>query len=356
MNDEIQLYPAWTRRLMPILDSIQIESKTSFLFRGKRIDAAAQPPAHLDDPCFNLDPLLYLLHRHIYTCFHMGIDDSSVVSIREADAEATVKPAAADDGDFQKRLSDAYGGQGQLSRDWKVLVALSGGEVCAEKARRVRVWRPGQYIFDGAPERAKKDDSIHVLLRKNSLTLQSGFYYAFGSFVADDQYEGSSARFYLNAHHEGIADVVRLVSNTFNACRLPFHFKCLSSASDYVRRDSAVLYIGKRYAHLAVSLLSELYPRLRANLRAETPILAKPLAPGLALAEDPDADDSFGTHRTRAIAQGLYSAFLEGQHTEGERLASIMQSFAAQNISTEKPHLNAKPDDPYGLDLLELRL
>jgi hypothetical protein len=356
MNDETRHHPEWTRQLMPILDSIQIESKTSFLFRGERIDVAAQPPAHLDDPCFNLDPLLYLLHRHIYTCFHMGIDDGSVVSIREADTEATVEPDAAGDSDFQKRLLAAYGGQGQLSRDWKVLVALSGGEVCAEKARRVRVWRPGQYIFDGAPARAKKDDSIHVLLRKNSFTLQSGFYYAFGSFIADDQCEGRSARFYLNVCHDGVADVVQLVSNTFNACGLPFNFKCLSSASDYVRRDSAVLYMGKRYAHLAVSLLSELYPRLRASLRAETPILAKPLAPGLALAEDPDADDSFGTHRTRAIAQGLYTAFLDGQHTEEERLASIMKSFETQNISTEKPHLNAKPDDPYGLDLLELRL
>lgn len=352
MNNETSL-PAWTRQLQPILASIQIESKTSFLFRGERVEAAGQSPPHLDDPCFNLDPLLYLLHRQLYTCFHMGIDGGDGGTVRDAEAAAGTD----DDEDFQGRLLDAYGGQGQLSRDWKVLVSMNGGEVCAEKGRRVHVWRPGQYLFDGAPARVKKGDVIHVLLRKNSLTLQSGFYHAFGSFVADELCGGSrSARFYLNARHDGAADVVRLVSNTFNARGLPFQFKCLSSASDYVRRDSAVIYMGKRYAHLAVSLLNEIYPRLRAHLRAEIPILSKPLAPGLALAEDPDTDDSFGTHRTRAIAQGLYAAFLDGKHTEGERLASVLKSFEAQNISTERPHLNAKPDDPYGLDLLELRL
>ena len=197
---------------------------------------------------------------------------------------------------------------------------------------------------------------MHVLLRKNTLILQDGFYHAFGSFVADEQCEGRSMRFYLNARPEGAAEVVRLVCGAFNARGVPFQFKCLSSASDYARRDSAVLYMGKRYARVAVSLLGLLYPQLRAHLRAETPMLAKPLAPGLALAEDPDADDSFGTHRTRAIAEGLYTAFRNEQHTEDERLAAVLKAFEEHDISTEKPHLNAKPDDPFGLDLLELPL
>jgi hypothetical protein len=359
MNPEMQQYPSWAHEVLPVLGAIQIESPTSFLFRGTRIDAANQPPAHLEDPCFNLDPLFYLLHRHIYTSFHMGVEaGEGDLAVRQLDAEAldAGETDIPTDDSFQQKLLDAYGGQAHLSRGWKVLIALNGGEVCAQKAHRVRVWRPGQYLFDGAPARAAKGASVHVLLRKNSLTLQSGFYHAFGSFVADEQSEGRAMRFYLNARHAGAAEVARLVCGTFDARGVPFQFKCLSGASDYVRRDSAVLYMGKRYARVAVDLLGQLYPHLRGYLRAETPMLAKPLAPGLALAEDPDADDSFGTHRTRAIAEGLYDAFRHDRHTEAERLAAVLRAFEAQNISTEKPHLNAKPDDPFGLDLLELPL
>jgi hypothetical protein len=174
--------------------------------------------------------------------------------------------------------------------------------------------------------------------------------------VADEQSEGRSVRFYLNASHEGAAEVARLVCGTFNARRVPFQFKCLSSPSDYARHDSAVLYMGKRYAHIAVSLLGQMYPQLRPHLRERTPMLAKPLAPGLALAEDPDADDSFGTHRARAIAEGLYAAFQHRQHTEAERLNAVSKAFEEHNISTEKPYLNAQPADPFGLDLLEFPL
>jgi hypothetical protein len=357
MNPEMQQYPSWAHEVLPILNAIKIESPTSFLFRGTRIDATTEPPAHLEDPCFNLDPLLSLLHRHIYTSFHMGVmAGEGDITVRQPDDEETPTPDDEDDNAIQQELLNAYGGQAHLSRGWKVLAALNGGEVCARKAHRVRVWRPGQYLFDGAPARPAKGSTVHVMLRKNSLTLQPGFYHAFGSFVADEQSEGRAVRFYLNSRRDGAAEVARLLCGTFNARGVPFQFKCLSSASEYARRDSAVLYMGKRYARVAVALLGQLYPRLRQHLREETPMLAKQLAPGLALAEDPDADDSFGTHRTRAVAEGLYDAFQHNQHTEAERLDAVLRAFETQNISIKKPHLNAKPDDPFGLDLLELPL
>ena len=348
--------PEWSRQLKALLDSVRIESKTSFLFRGRRVDASSHTPAHVEDDCFDPDPLLHMLHRQLYACFHKGVD------FEDGDPAPAAGDVEEDDYDddrdeeFRARLSEAYGGPGRLSRGWKVLAPMSGGEVCAEKGRRVRVWRPGQYLFDGAPARAKKGDSVDALLRRNSLTLQPGFFYAFGGFAADELCEWVPARFYLNASAEGAAEVVRLVADAFDARAVPFTLKCLCSESDYSRRDSAVLYVGRRYAHVAFRLLEELYPRLRAHLRAETPLLTKTLAPGLALAEDPNADDSFGTHRTRAVARGLHAAFLDDKHADGERLEYVLKSFEKHNISTTRPHLNAKPEDPYGIDLLELRV
>jgi hypothetical protein len=348
-------FPAWLDRLRPTLASVQIDSATSLRLDGEQVDVSAQPPVHREDHCFNPDPLVHLLHRHLYdSCHTAAVRRHAALPPPEKPGEAPGLPVAADGPELAEELLKAHGGPPWLSRGWKVLVAMKGGEVCAQKARRVRVWRPGQYVFDGAPARPKNGDSVHVLIGSNSLTLQPGFYHAFGRFVADEACEERSVRFYLNVRYEGAAALVRLLCGTLDARAVPFQFKCLTGGSDYGRCDSAVLYVGKRYARLVVSLLGEMYDAMSPHLRDETPLLAKRLAPGVSLAEDPNTDDSFGTHRTRAIAEGLRDAFVRGLTTEDERLTSVLASFDAHNISTAKPYLNAKPADPYGLDHLEL--
>jgi hypothetical protein len=352
MSTTAQIYPDWTNQLKPVLDAIQIDSETSFIFRGEHINTETQPPAHLEHPCFNADPMTYLLHKYIYEHFHMGEEELHDTAHNALDQQFEISDS--DEEDFQDRLSQAHAGQSQWSRNWKAL-AVRNGEVCAEKDGRIKIWQPGQYLFEGAPSSVKKDDMIEVLLKRDSLSLQKGFYYVFGNFAADEWCEHSSVRLYLNLSAQGAAHVVRLLTHTFYARKFPFLFKCLNIPSDYTRRDSAVLYLGKRYAHMALSLLSEIYPQLLPHLRDGNPMLTKTLAPGVALAEDPDSSDSFGTHRTRAIAEGILTAFFQNQHTESERMHWMMHSFEDNNISTEKPYLSAKPFDPFGLDLLELR-
>lgn len=353
MSTAAQIYPDWTNQLKPVLDAIQIDSETSFLFRGESINAENEPPAHREHPCFHTDPMTYLVHKHIYEHFHMGAEelDDRAHNFEDEDLETF---DGDEDEEFQELLSQSHTGQSQWSRNWKAL-GVRNGSVCTEKDGRIKIWQPGQYIFEGAPASVKNGDMIEVLMKRDSISLQSGFYYVFGNFVADEWCENNSVRLYMNVSAKGAANVVELLTRTFYARKFPFLFKCLNIPADYTRRDSAVLYLGKRYAHMAISLLSGIYSQLLPHLRPGTPMLTKTLAPGIALAEDPDNSDSFGTHRTRAIAEGLLNAFFQNQHTESERVNSMIQAFDDNNISTEKPYLTAQPFDPFGLDLLELR-
>ena len=74
------------------------------------------------------------------------------------------------------------------------------------------------------------------------------------------------------------------------------------------------MYIDRRYYPIAALLVESIYGGVRPWLNASTPLFAKPLARGLALAEDPG--DSFGKHRCTILA-GAMAASRGGLWTTG---------------------------------------
>src|SRR5204863_5149 len=85
--------------------------------------------------------------------------------------------------------------------------------------------------------------------------------------------------------------------------QVPFRFKCLSYRELYDRFDSAVLFVGRRQWDITSLLVREIYGKVKDRLRPETPLFAKQIAPGLALAEDPGNGESFGTSRCRCTTR-----------------------------------------------------
>ena len=117
--------------------------------------------------------------------------------------------------------------------------------------------------------------------------MQPGFYFAFGETLPDQQDEASPVRLYWNVQESGVLELVRCVTRELNRFQIPFRFKCLTRAGLYVRSDAAVLYVAKRLYRVVAELLADSYQRLAGQLRADTPLFSKPLAPGLGLAEIP---------------------------------------------------------------------
>ena len=104
------------------------------------------------------------------------------------------------------------------------------------------------------------------------------------------------------------------ISGDLNRWEVPFRFKTPSHPGMFARTDTAVLYAPRRYAHFTRELVAEIHSAIRPFLRDDVPLFTLRLAPGLAFAEDPGTQESFGMCRSRILAQGIWQAHVQGAH------------------------------------------
>ena len=180
---------------------------------------------------------------------------------------------------------------------------------------------------------------VSVFCKKQSTTIQPGFYFAFGDTLPDQQDETCPVRLYWNVQESGVVELVRCVTRELNRFKIPFRFKCLTRAGLYMRNDAAVLYVAKRLYRVVAELLADSYQRLAGQLRTDTPLFSKPLAPGLGLAEDPGNGESFGSHRCRLVAEAVWDVHTQGKQTVAARLEAVEKQFQQNGLAIESPHL-----------------
>ena len=141
------------------------------------------------------------------------------------------------------------------------------------------------------------------------------------------------------------------LTQQLNEAVIPFSFKALYNPSDYDRYDAAVLYFAKSDYPVVGSVLQTVYRQHQAEFQSAIPLFTKLIAPGLAIAEEPDQkfaeQESFGMNRCQIVANGLLEAWQQGQDRPEQRLASIVQHFALMGIEMQRPYLNANSEDIY---------
>lgn len=182
--------------------------------------------------------------------------------------------------------------------------------------------------------------AVRVYVPRESRAMQPGYYFAFGETLADSSDEFSIVRFYWNVATEGAAQLLQLISGQLNRWELPFRFKTGVQPGMLARRDSAVLYVPRRSAPFTHELVLEIRRAMQPLLRMEVPLFTLRLAPGVAFAEDPGTQESFGMSRCRMLAQGVWLAHEKGARLPEERLAFVEQHFRTEGISLERPWLN----------------
>ena len=77
------------------------------------------------------------------------------------------------------------------------------------------------------------------------------------------------------------------------------------------------------------------------------PVFTKRVAPGVALAEDPGTEESFGQNRCRVLAEGMIRAYEQRARSLDRRLRVVAESYAAEGISLTHPYLNPNSTDSY---------
>jgi hypothetical protein len=247
---------------------------------------------------------------------------------------------------FYNRLHESNKGEGYFSPDWLVVKEESDGALAVHKGgltlhidRSKHLHSPDEAVTVGNP--------VAIKLPKN--LVQNGFYMAVsnaGSYRGED-----IVRVYFNLTTDGAVAVMESLTTQLNAINLSFNFKALYNPSDYGRHDSAVLYFDKNNYEAVHPILERVYKEHQSYFLPDVPLFTKLIAPGLAVAEEPDQKfgekESFGMNRCQIVANGLIEAWQQEDDSPGGRMASILEQFSLMEIDLQRPYLNAKSKDIY---------
>ena len=343
--------PAWVAgNLGEILANTCIHSPSSFRIgnqapvdlRALSAGPAQAPAGTSPGPAANDSLLSETLWPNLYWTFYArGTLALCEEPLSEA-AEALV------DNDFVQQLSAVNGSRERFDSGWSVYQLGLDGCVHIRKGDAFRLARPGEYVLAAARGRSPHlGDPVLLMMPRENAQLQPGFYYAFGETPASDFDDSELSRFYFNVDADHVRMLIDGLSSRLNRYRIPYRFKCISHPRRLTRSDGAVLYIAKRFMGLATALVIEAVSEPALALRARVPSFAKPILPGLGVADDPGTAESFGQSRMRLIAAGLVQAFVARATDSGARLRAIREQFEAAGLCLAAPHLAAGNVDVY---------
>jgi len=327
--------------LRRIIGAVEFHSPQSFSFAGRPANlwSALQPPLGGTAP-LGAEQIVPTLQNIFYaTCYTRTF----IESVKESPVAA-----AAGDDTWLASLSAANASKDTWEEGWTVRQFLPSGQIYAQKGNTTRAFWPGEFMSRGAygfPPQA--GTPIAAFFPRESRNSQPGFYFAFGETPAATDDEFPCVRYYWNLKREGGAQLIRSLTTALNRYQAPFRLKIVNSLALLNRTDSAVLYVGRRYYRIAAEITLETQAKVAAALDDAVPLFTLPLAKGLAFAEDPGNQESFGMSRCRLLAEGLWHAFCEGRSSVADRLERVRQHFLANGTSLERPYLNLASIDSY---------
>jgi hypothetical protein len=253
-----------------------------------------------------------------------------------------------DVGEFIDELSSSNCGAGYLAEGWQI-TSLPDNELIARRnGLAFRVQKTDCHTSNGD----LLDPAARVSLRfpKELLGISPGFYMAVSDVEMPDSDDVNIVRFYWNLRAEASVPLMQELTRELNCARLPFRFKVVNDRGAFSRCDAAVLYVPKSDYAAVAQIVERIYPKLSERLNERVPAFTKRLAPGLGFAEDPGTKhDSFGTHRCRLLAEGMFRAWQQGHKSLPDRTRIVEAHFAKNEISLETPYLNPGSADIYEL-------
>ena len=357
-----QLTTGLTGRLKEVLLDIveNVEISSDFCIRHpdyKPLDLPAEVVARFDNlPKEMRDKYLSLqLRSFLYGIYYNG----SMQRSQALDSEATGWQLDLENNtflgvemEFYLRLHESNRGEGYFDAGWSVLREETDGSLAVTKGGlRLHIQR--EKHLQKSQQSAVVGDVVSIRMPEN--LVQNGFYMAVGNAGIqgnlNSEDNAATVRIYFNVTPEGAVAVMRGLTEKLNEMEIPFSFKVLYNPADYDRYDSGVLYFEKDNYESVWQVLSSVYQEHQSHFQPELPLFTMELAPGLGLAEEPDrkfaSQESFGMNRCQIIANGLLTAWQQGDNSPEGRMRAILSQFSLLGIDWQRPYLNAESRDVY---------
>src|ERR1043165_6913299 len=218
--------------------------------------------------------------------------------------------------DLTPILSAANRGLDRWEDGWVVTGGMAGGMLTVTRDDVTTNLLPSQYVVPPGGT-VPVGTSLTALMIREAPQWQDGFYYALSEMPIDVRHESRMTRVY-------------------------FH----------IREDAAVIFAPKRWFPAIAALLPRIAARVQQHLGDATPLMARRLGPGIAVAEDPaTAGDSFGTHRARLLALAVWNCYTRGTQVISARMEALEELFRTNGLRLDKPYLNAGSADFYDVTL-----
>ena len=249
---------------------------------------------------------------------------------------------------FFNRLHESNSGQGYFQPGWLILKEEDGSLVVTQGGLKLHIERHKHLPTE--KQDAVVGDTVAIKMPKNCV--QNGFYVSVGNARPNLRQDKSTlVRIYFNLTPDGAVAVMGSLTQQLNEQSIPFDFKVLYNPQDYQRHDSGVLYFNKSNYDRVHWVLQQIYREHESHFKQEVPLFTLQLAPGLALAEEPDnkfaASESFGMNRCQIIANGLLKAWYENIDSPDDRRQSILEQFSFSGIDLNHTYLNAGSERIY---------
>lgn len=253
-----------------------------------------------------------------------------------------------EDRDLCELFRVAHAASRRWEDGWRVAKISKRGRVAVTRGRERRVL----HVIDCLPEdgddtRIRPGDTVSVVARRDSETMNPGDYVTFTeSWHANRR---SALRVYWNVTPAGAPKLIHALSRTL-VDTFPYFIKCPRRPAEFDRRDALVLYFPRARFEDATEAIVCAAKMAQNDLRDAVPPLTQMLLPGVGVAEDPSAEDeSFGSSRCALVAQGVMLGVSRGVIQPDMWAENVREVFASAGIPSDRPWADSDSSQEYVL-------
>lgn len=270
------------------------------------------------------------LTQKIYSRFYCGLSENN---------DSIDLPSKSEREAFMEQLSKANTTKETLDHNWLVYAIDPTGNTYIKKNEALRWLDPNKFEFaDRNQKQIAQNTYVHLKKERENKHIQPVFYHAFSDEIFPQ--DATLVRIYWNIDPEGITKLVERLTTILNDYQIPFQFKCLNHPKLYVRNDSAVLYLDKKYLDIVSLLLPYIITDVKTYLKSTLPWFTKAITKGVSFAEDPGKGQSFGMSRAAVIAEALIMAY-EATLTKDKTFDFTLKHLAKKGFNVNNLYLNS---------------